>query len=201
MMNYAVKYYDLKSNPCHKAGNMGKNKAAAMPYWTLEEFNEFADAIIDKRASWTMFNVLFWTGMRLGEMLALTVKDINVNDMSIDINKSLTRVDGELLITPPKTEASVRTITIGEIPKELNLLFTKWKDYAEKNKEDYYKNAFYCPVKGACEVFRYEGVSYRIYPAFFDIDGEYFEYLMLRQIENELVELGAEEVFCTAVMD
>ena len=114
MMNYAVKYYDIKSNPCHKAGNMGKNKAAAMPYWTLEEFNEFADAIIDKRASWTMFNILFWTGMRLGEMLALTVKDINTDDMSIDINKSLTRVEGELLITPPKTEASVRTITMSD---------------------------------------------------------------------------------------
>ena len=96
---------------------------------------------------------------------------------------------------------TITSENIGEIPKELNLLFTKWKEYAEKNKEDYYKNAFYCPVKGASEVFRYEGVNYRIYPSFFDIDGEYFEYLMLRQIENELVEMGAEEVFCTAVVD
>ena len=96
---------------------------------------------------------------------------------------------------------TITSENIGEIPKELNLLFTKCKEYAEKNKGDYYKNAFYCPVKGASEVFRYEGVNYRIYPSFFDIDGEYFEYLMLRQIENELVEMGAEEVFCTAVVD
>ena len=96
---------------------------------------------------------------------------------------------------------TITSNNINEIPKELDLLFAKWKDYAEKNKEDYYKNTFYCSVKGASEVFRYEGVNYRIYPSFFNIDGEYFEYLMLRQIENELVEMGAEEVFCTAVMD
>ena len=118
ILNYAVKYYDLKGNPCHKAGSMGKNKAGKMEYWTLEEFNEFADSVIDNHASWMIFNVLFWTGMRLGEMLALTVEDIDFDNNTIRINKSYTRLNGEEIIGPPKTDASIRTISMSEGLKE-----------------------------------------------------------------------------------
>lgn len=38
LFNYAVKFYDLKSNPCKKAGSMGKSKAEEMSFWTVEEF-------------------------------------------------------------------------------------------------------------------------------------------------------------------
>ena len=34
IFNYAVRYYDLKSNPCAKAGSMGKSKAEEMDFWT-----------------------------------------------------------------------------------------------------------------------------------------------------------------------
>ena len=118
ILNYAVCYYDLKSNPCHKAGSMGKSRAEKMDYWTLEEFNRFEDAVVDKETSWIAFKVLFWTGMRLGEMLALTIGDIDFDKSVIHITKSLTRLDGKDKVTPPKTEASVRMITM---PQELKL--------------------------------------------------------------------------------
>lgn len=51
ILNYAVRFYELRSNPCHKAGSMGKSKADERPYWTLEEFQKFSDAIMDKRDS------------------------------------------------------------------------------------------------------------------------------------------------------
>ena len=35
ILNYAVRFYELRSNPCHKAGSMGKSKADERPYWTL----------------------------------------------------------------------------------------------------------------------------------------------------------------------
>ena len=69
ILNYAVRFYELRSNPCHKAGSMGKSKADERPYWTLEEFQKFSDAIMDKRDSWMAFQILFWTGMRIGELL------------------------------------------------------------------------------------------------------------------------------------
>ena len=67
ILNYAVNFYDLRSNPCRKAGSMGKSKAYERPYWTLEEFQKFSDAIMDKQDSWIAFQILFWTGMRIGD--------------------------------------------------------------------------------------------------------------------------------------
>lgn len=87
-----------------------------MDYWTLEEFNQFENAIIDKRTSWIAFKVLFWTGIRMGELLALTIEDVDFEDRTIRITKSLNRMDGQDIITPPKTEHSIRTITM---PDEL----------------------------------------------------------------------------------
>lgn len=55
ILNYAVNFYDLRSNPCRKAGSMGKSKADERPYWTLEEFQKFSDAIMDKQDSWMAY--------------------------------------------------------------------------------------------------------------------------------------------------
>ena len=52
-----------------------------MQFWTQEEFTKFDDALIDKRQSYIAFKVLYWTGMRLGELLALTISDI-LTDLS-----------------------------------------------------------------------------------------------------------------------
>ena len=92
ILNYAVRFYELRSNPCHKAGSMGKSKADERPYWTLEEFQKFSDAIMDKRDSWMAFQILFWTCMRIGELLALQVKDVNFEDGTIRVDESLTSV-------------------------------------------------------------------------------------------------------------
>ena len=67
IFNYAVRYYDLKSNPCAKAGSMGKSKAEEMDFWTGEEFRRFIDSVMNKRLSYMAFMTLHWTGMRLGD--------------------------------------------------------------------------------------------------------------------------------------
>ena len=120
ILNYAVNFYDLRSNPCRKAGSMGKSKADERPYWTLEEFQKFSDAIMYKQDSLIAFQILFWTGMRIGELLALQVKDIDFEQGRLTVDESLTRLDGEDLIMAPKTESSVRVITIHkELHEEL----------------------------------------------------------------------------------
>lgn len=78
IFNYAVRYYDLKSNPCAKAGSMGKSKAEEMDFWTGEEFRKFIDSVMNKRLSYMAFMTLYWTGMRLGELLALNPKDVDL---------------------------------------------------------------------------------------------------------------------------
>lgn len=71
IFNYAVRYYDLKSNPCAKAGSMGKSKAEEMDFWTGEEFRKFIDSVMNKRLSYMAFMTLYWTGMRMGELAVL----------------------------------------------------------------------------------------------------------------------------------
>lgn len=114
IFNYAVRYYDFKSNPCSKAGSMGKSKAEEMKFWTKQEFEKFIDSVMDKRISYMAFMLLYWTGMRLGELLALTPKDIDFEKRTVSITKSYQRIDGRDVITPPKTPRSKRVINIPE---------------------------------------------------------------------------------------
>lgn len=57
----------MKSNPCAKAGSMGKSKAEEMDFWTGEEFRKFIDSVMNKRLSYMAFMTLYWTGMRMGD--------------------------------------------------------------------------------------------------------------------------------------
>ena len=114
IFNYAVRYYDLKSNPCAKAGSMGKSKAEEMDFWTGEEFRRFIDNVMNKRLSYMAFMTLYWTGMRLGELLALNPKDVDLEKRTIAITKSYQRLGKKDVITPPKTSKSKRVITIPE---------------------------------------------------------------------------------------
>ncbi len=109
IFNHAVKYYDLAKSPCLKAGSMGKKQAEEMRFLTLDEFSKFIDAIIDKQKSYVTFMTLFWTGMRLGEMLALTPADIDFENKTIHINKSYNSKQKKN--GPTKTYSSTRTIS------------------------------------------------------------------------------------------
>lgn len=118
IFNYAVRYYDLAANPCRKAGSMGKGKADEMLYWTKEEFNSFIEAIIDKRESYLAFMIMYWTGVRIGELLALTPMDIDLENNVIHINKSYQRLNRKDVITEPKTPRSIRDISIPDFLAE-----------------------------------------------------------------------------------
>ncbi len=123
IFNYATQYYDLKNNPCKKAGSIGKNKAEEMNFWTKEEFSMFIEGVMDKQRSYTAFMVLFWTGMRIGELLALTPSDIDFEEKTIHISKSYQRIDGRDIITPPKTQKGNRIIIVPDF------LLADLKDY------------------------------------------------------------------------
>lgn len=112
IFNFAVNFHNLKENPCKKAGTPKLEDEKKMNIWTLEEFNKFVNLLKEKPISFTGFNVLFWTGMRVGELLALTRKDINLKKKTINIDKTYAKIKGEDIITTPKTKSSIRTISI-----------------------------------------------------------------------------------------
>lgn len=51
IFNHASRYYDLPKNPCNMVGNMGKKKAKEMLFWTIDEYNKFAEVMKDKPVS------------------------------------------------------------------------------------------------------------------------------------------------------
>jgi len=114
IFNHAVRFYDLPTNPAAKAGNMGKEKTREMLYWTKDEYMKFAEEIMDKPVSFYAFEMLYWCGLRLGEMLALTPADFNFDKGIVRINKSYQRINGEDVITDPKTEKSNRNVQMPE---------------------------------------------------------------------------------------
>ena len=129
IFNYAVRYYDLPRNPCVQAGSMGKGYASEMEIWTVEEFDLFQTAMKNRPVSGLAFSILFWTGMRIGEMLALTVADVNIANCTIRINKSLTHIHGYDIISEPKTPRSRRMILIpAELAAELGRYIAETPD-------------------------------------------------------------------------
>ena len=110
LFNHAIKIYGLRLNPASTVGNMGKEERKEMNYWTVEEYSKFSDEMMDKPLSYYAFQMLYWTGIRVGELLALTAGDFDFKNNMLTINKSYQRLHGEDVITPPKTEKSKRTI-------------------------------------------------------------------------------------------
>ena len=112
IINYAKRFYDLNTNPCGKAGTIGKAKAEEMDYWTYDEYIAFREGVKDKPLSYICFEVLYWTGMREGELLALSLADIDLDNKIISINRTYQRIGGKDVFTSPKTRKSKRKIAI-----------------------------------------------------------------------------------------
>lgn len=112
ILNYAVKFYNIPSNPIHKTGSIGKKNAEKMYFWTVNEFDKFLVEVSNKPQSKMIFSLLFWSGMRSGELLALTLNDFDMVNKTVQINKTYTRLERKDIITEPKTPRSNRTINL-----------------------------------------------------------------------------------------
>lgn len=110
LMNYAAAHYRLSFNPCKAAGSMGKSNAEEMKIWTQEQYEQFSGAI-QKSSVKLAFDILFYTGIRSGELLVLTLADI-LPSKRLDINKSYAKVKGKELFLEPKTSKAKRCISI-----------------------------------------------------------------------------------------
>lgn len=121
IFNYAQKYYDLPKNPCSIAGSIGKSKAGEMQFWTRKEFETFIEYVNDKPLTYYAFKTLFWTGIRIGELLALEVRDFDSVNKFITVNKSYQRINRKDVITEPKTPKSNRVIALPDfLVQDLN---------------------------------------------------------------------------------
>ena len=116
LFTHATKIYNLKDNPCAKVKRIGKADAdkKQLQFWTLDEFNKFIATFEEGSRYHVLFDVLFYSGCRIGEALALTPKDFDLTNRKVSITKTYFRHKGIDEITEPKTEESIRTVIIPE---------------------------------------------------------------------------------------
>ena len=110
IFNHAARFYGLNINPARQAGNMGAEERKEMLFWTREEYTRFSEAMMDKPLSFYAFEVLYWCGVREGELLALTPADFDFEKRTVTINKSYQRLNKQDVVTTPKTPKSNRVI-------------------------------------------------------------------------------------------
>ena len=110
IFNHAVRFYKLKENPARIAGNMGSEKDIEMKFWTKEQYLKFAEVMMDYPLAYCCFEVLYWCGIREGELLALTPADFDFDAKVVNINKTYHLLKGEEIITEPKTAKSRRRV-------------------------------------------------------------------------------------------
>ena len=117
---YANDYYGVSSNPTvlmktfnRKFEEAINKKNIENSIWTVDEFNEFIKYVYDERYK-ALFITLFFTGLRLGEALALTFNDLYPNHLSITKSQTKKCENGKYAIKAPKNVSSIRDVSINQ---------------------------------------------------------------------------------------
>jgi len=132
IFDYAILHEYIKRNPCDRVSIPTKKldygvEKTSKDFYTKDELNQFLEALDDyDYPMWKcFFYLLAYTGIRRGEALALTWEDIDFEDSTLDINKTL--AEGEernLIVQSPKSESAVRTIILDDTTISI---LKKWK--------------------------------------------------------------------------
>lgn len=129
-LDYCCTFHSLVSNVARDVGNFKKKiEYKKSDFYTLKEFNLFIKHI-DNNIYKQYFNLMFYTGTRPGEAMALKFSDLQGDYISI--NKNLQR-KGKRELDTPKNTFSIRNI---RIDRKLKKDLLKLKKYYEKKYND-----------------------------------------------------------------
>ena len=100
----------IKTNPAEDC-KLPPKKPREMQIMTKEEMRRFLEQAAEE-GYYDLFLLELSTGLRRGEILALQWDDLNPETGALRITKQVTRVNGALTVSEPKTKASNRTIIL-----------------------------------------------------------------------------------------
>jgi len=119
IFDFAVRYYDLETNPCIAAGSIGRHRNVnKYDVWTLDECQTVVDAIPEIEYK-TQVSLLFWSGIRRGELYGLQWQDFAFDTGELNIVRNYQRLLGEAVIQPPKTESGIRSIILPSLMADM----------------------------------------------------------------------------------
>lgn len=142
LLNYVYKWHDINNRHLY---NRLENfvDADALPeemqFYTIEEFKKFL-SVIDGLRFICIFELLFYCGLRRGEMLGLTWKNVDLENNIIHIKNNIVNPHNgkdHYILTSPKNRPSIRTIPI---PQILSEHLSQYKKEAKKNNKDFRVN-------------------------------------------------------------
>lgn len=115
-LDYALRLGMIESNPMlyvikpKKQANISDNHGN---YYNKDELKKFLAAAKDTDLKkYTLFRLLAYSGMRIGECLALTWHDLDYKNNTIAINKTYAKTNNGIKIQTPKTKASIRKVSL-----------------------------------------------------------------------------------------
>lgn len=115
----------IDKNPVNNLRKLPISKPT-ISFWSVEEFKEFRKLITNDETSYDLFfTIAFFTGMRMGEILALNWYDVNLIKSTIHVTKTAYFINNVNHINSTKTRAGTRLITIN---KKLTEMLTDWKE-------------------------------------------------------------------------
>lgn len=129
IFQYAISINLIANNPMDNILTPRKNHTAEKKkenFFDKNQLKNFLD-IIEREESYgvyTIFRLLAYTGMRKGELAALTWNDIDFIDGKVKIEKTGYYLEGKAQITTTKTKKSQRTISLD---KSTLSVLKKWK--------------------------------------------------------------------------
>ena len=112
-MEDALHAHIIAKNPTVGA-TVPKASHAPKRVLTDKELDTFLDAVREDKIWGDFFYVELTTGLRRGELLALRWEDLDIQNRTLSINKSVARQNGKLVLSTPKTPNSIRTVLLPE---------------------------------------------------------------------------------------
>lgn len=128
-MDKAVKLRILNYNPCDdcKVPKLEHQEMKIIPPEKVGTYLKEAETA----GVLPIFYLELTSGLRRGELMALEMSDLNVEDCTISVSKTVIRVNNELLVSTPKTQNSIRTVTVP--PKTVELILEYHQRYPSCN--------------------------------------------------------------------
>jgi len=114
----AVRWGYLQASPAAGADppkQSGNHTERAV--WDRQQLLAFLDSLADDRL-FALWRLLAMTGCRRGEALGLRWEDLDIEAGTITIRRSLGVIDGEILLSDPKTKRGMRTIALDPLTLE-----------------------------------------------------------------------------------
>ena len=126
IFDYGVKHYGLKTNPVNDASRVKKYSADdRAKMWSIEQYQQFRN-ILKRKDMIAIFDIMFYAGLRIGEVMMLTPNDITPYQINID--KALVQLSYKNTKTDtPKSNNSTRCV---QIPK---FLYESLKEYIDNS--------------------------------------------------------------------